>query len=584
MGRHHFRLVPVAAAAALLIVATWAIPRVAAVDALPQAAQPEVSLPISRLPVLAGYTNVEAEAVSDGGLIVGSMTRTNGQSDAFVFNVATGRLSDLTPTLQSLGCSATTATGINNAGLVVGSCLLPHDLSPGYVLDLSTDKATSLGYLPGGTGNGPSSISNSGLVAGNASNGATQAPFFYQYPTGTVTTFNGPASGDTFAADANNKGVVVGVGPSTNPRIRWSAFAFDTGSGVAHDLGLAPPNGMSGAASVNDSGEVVGYSADYTGLSTGFVLNLANDESSTIGPVAPYASSAAHAIGNTGIVAGDYHNADGTSAGFVLNPWSQSASEIVDPSSPQVASADGVNSRGLIIGNSQGYDASHPLTPFPLQGFYSTAFGATLDQNFVKAAYESFLKRPADSDGLQYWSQQLSTYRITPSGFLQMLATSPEWINAIVTTFYTNTLHRTPDSSGLAYWTAEIGSGALSVAQVAASFYASSEYRGRFTNTAAWVTDLYTELLNRTADQAGVDFWVGFDAQYGPGAVTYDFYQSPESRNTRVAALYQTLLHRVPDSGGLQYWAGRILTDGDVALAANLAASDEYFSDAQHGS
>ena len=41
------------------------------------------------------------------------------------------------------------------------------------------------------------------------------------------------------------------------------------------------------------------------------------------------------------------------------------------------------------------------------------------------------------------------------------------------------------------------------------------------------------------------------------------------------------LLGRAPDSGGLAYWASRIGTEGDLVLAANLAASPEYVDRAQ---
>ena len=58
--------------------------------------------------------------------------------------------------------------------------------------------------------------------------------------------------------------------------------------------------------------------------------------------------------------------------------------------------------------------------------------------------------------------------------------------------------------------------------------------------------------------------------------VAGSFYQSVESRRTRVAGLYGTLLDRAPESAGLEFWADRILVDGDLALAADLAASDEY--------
>jgi GH25 family lysozyme M1 (1,4-beta-N-acetylmuramidase) len=73
---------------------------------------------------------------------------------------------------------------------------------------------------------------------------------------------------------------------------------------------------------------------------------------------------------------------------------------------------------------------------------------------------------------------------------------------------------------------------------------------------------------------------VATTASAGRYPVAYDFYQSNESRHTRVAALYQALLGRAPDQGGWDYWAGVILPRGDLALAANLASSDEYYGNA----
>ena len=64
-------------------------------------------------------------------------------------------------------------------------------------------------------------------------------------------------------------------------------------------------------------------------------------------------------------------------------------------------------------------------------------------------------------------------------------------------------------------------------------------------------------------------------------SVALRFYQSEESRFTRVAGLYQALLGRAPDPDGQAYWARRILRDGDLVLAADLAASPEYFDRAQ---
>ena len=58
--------------------------------------------------------------------------------------------------------------------------------------------------------------------------------------------------------------------------------------------------------------------------------------------------------------------------------------------------------------------------------------------------------------------------------------------------------------------------------------------------------------------------------------VAFEFFQSQESRLTRVQALYAALLGRSPDPGGWSLWADIIVGSGDISLAVSLAASPEY--------
>jgi len=200
---------------------------------------------------------------------------------------------------------------------------------------------------------------------------------------------------------------------------------------------------------------------------------------------------------------------------------------------------------------------------------------------FVQASYQDFLGRAPSQYELTFQTSALSTGNVTKSGYLLSLANSPEWLNAIVTKMYTDTLGRAPDAAGLAYWTGLIRNKTFSVADVASRFYASDEYylyHAGGTPT-SWVTSLYTKLLSRSPDAAGLQYWVGLTNQkgYGRDKVAYDLYQSTESRMLRVTALYQTLLKRDPDATGLPYWTAQVLTTGDIVLAMNLADSQEYW-------
>lgn len=196
---------------------------------------------------------------------------------------------------------------------------------------------------------------------------------------------------------------------------------------------------------------------------------------------------------------------------------------------------------------------------------------------FVKAAYQDFLGRAPTAEELAAALAGLKDGSLTRASLVDSLARSAEWVSVIVKKMYTDTLGRENDAGGLGFWTRQIQSGRRSVAQVAAYFYSSNEYyQGIGGGTpSSWVTDLYRKLLGRSPDAGGLAYWSA-KAAVGREKVAYGFFQSVESRGKRVDALYQKLLGRAPDAAGRAFWVGRVLTDGDIALARDLASSDEY--------
>ena len=200
--------------------------------------------------------------------------------------------------------------------------------------------------------------------------------------------------------------------------------------------------------------------------------------------------------------------------------------------------------------------------------------------SFVRAAHEDLLDRSATASEVVQQAGYLDVGG-TRATLLGRLTTSDEWLGSIVTGFYADTLDREPDADGLAFWVGALRSGRYTVAQVAASFYASPEYYGRFGppsdgTTASWVVDLYSAMLGRAPSSEDVDYWVSQADAHGRSWVAVRLHGSLESRRDRVTALYDHLLGRAPEPDGLDYWAGRIATTGDLALARQLAASAEY--------
>jgi len=210
-----------------------------------------------------------------------------------------------------------------------------------------------------------------------------------------------------------------------------------------------------------------------------------------------------------------------------------------------------------------------------------TGTGTPPDEAFVRALFEDFLDRDPSDVELAAERAELASSR-SRAALVDSFAGSDQWIQALVDGFYRSTLGREGDVAGRAHWIGVIRAG-RTPASVAADFYASDEYHQRVGGTdAAWIADLYVELLHRTADGGGLQYWVD---QLRAGAprhrVALSFYQSLESRLTRVTGLYQALLGRSPEPGGRAHWAG-VLADGrDLRLATFLASSDEYLQRAR---
>ena len=233
-----------------------------------------------------------------------------------------------------------------------------------------------------------------------------------------------------------------------------------------------------------------------------------------------------------------------------------------------------------VTGSKAGYasaTAESAATPVIQSGTSPLAYEA-----FVKASYQDFLGRQPTADELASWSGKLSSGTVSKADYLASLSKSDEWLTAIVTKMYRDTLNRDPDPHGLADWVSWLRSGRFTVAEVASRFYSSNEYytvtAGGSTST--WVTLLYQKLLNRTPDGQGLQFWINNTNQYGRDWVTYNFYQSQETRMRRVEAIYQTLLFREPDIVGWPFWTARVLWTGDLTLAWEVANSDEYWDKA----
>jgi hypothetical protein len=178
-------------------------------------------------------------------------------------------------------------------------------------------------------------------------------------------------------------------------------------------------------------------------------------------------------------------------------------------------------------------------------------FGSPLpDAAFIQALYQNVLGRAGDSSGVQFW-QSVLTSGVSRGGVTLDFAESPENRSKTVgvagdkndaesVRLYQAALNRAPDQSGEAFWSTQLANGATP-SQVAQSFISSSEFFHTFgtLDSGDFVSALYTNVLHRPADAAGLKFWTDSLQQGSSQAnVLVSFSDSLENRMQTAAATH----------------------------------------------
>ncbi len=95
-----------------------------------------------------------------------------------------------------------------------------------------------------------------------------------------------------------------------------------------------------------------------------------------------------------------------------------------------------------------------------------------------------------------------------------------------------------------------------------------------------WLKALYSDLLQRNADQGGIDYWTG---RLGSDMSTHDvataFATSDEWLGVVIDGLYEDILGRGPDAGGRAFWISQLQAGVPAPqVVSSFFASDEYFA------
>ncbi len=197
---------------------------------------------------------------------------------------------------------------------------------------------------------------------------------------------------------------------------------------------------------------------------------------------------------------------------------------------------------------------------------------------YVEGLYRSVLNRDADMAGLTYWVSQLNG-NATRDQVVQAFLTSAEHRGLEVDAYYQTFLHRAADAAGRDYWVNQFLAGA-DEATVLQGFLTSAEFQAAHADDTAFIQELYLDLLGRSAEQAGLDYWVGLlNSGTSRASVVAAFVRSAEVAARAVDGFYAAYLHRATDPAGsywLDLWTGGVVRLTDIA--AGYLTSDEFFS------
>lgn len=197
---------------------------------------------------------------------------------------------------------------------------------------------------------------------------------------------------------------------------------------------------------------------------------------------------------------------------------------------------------------------------------------------FVRALYSDVLRRIPDAGGLAFYKGLLDN-GTTPAEVVDSIWESAEHRGVQVDSFYHSFLNRPADTEGRQFYVNSM-IGGMSEEAVVTSFVTSTEFRQLNPPPGQFVDSLYNDLLKRASDQEGLAFWINelqknFSTTADVGQI---FVNSPERHQVLVTSYYTDFLARAPDAEGLAFWQQH-LDQGfmDVQFVAEaFLSSTEY--------
>ena len=209
--------------------------------------------------------------------------------------------------------------------------------------------------------------------------------------------------------------------------------------------------------------------------------------------------------------------------------------------------------------------------------------------DFIARLYKYVLNRDSEEDGMEFWTNELYSFRRSGAEVGLQFIFSDEFINRktsdaeFVTILYKTFFGRDPEQEGFDFWTSALKDGKLDRMGVALGFVYSQEWADTCASygirsggdikptvaidpteaTYAFVERMYTTAMNRGSDKQGKEYWANELSNFNCTGefVGLAFFLSDEMTGMNlpdkefVTRLYKTFMDRDPEKEGLDYWA-----------------------------
>lgn len=417
----------------------------------------------------AGQTT-SVSGVNAAGVIVGSITDAQYVVHAFVDN------GGIFSTLNPPGSYSSSAIGVTASGEVVGNYQDAANDQYGFVY---TNGSFTKIAIAGSTDNVISYVSDTGVIVGYYVDSGDHVHGFID-ENGTITTVDVPGSTQTEILGINSAGNIYGD--------------YNDASGQHGFVGTPAPTIVLSGQTVSDLFVTTGDNLDVQagGATIGTILAGGAVETVESGGIATNTSIAG---GQLDLKAGAIADNVTFTAGGTLIVDQQSTLEglITGDGSQDIVQFNGSSSRfdvtqnsGSFVFVSQGGSQSESFTMMNVERVQFSnellAFDINGDAGQAYRMYQAAFDRTPDIAGLSFWTHQMDL-GLTLNGLAQDFINAPEFQTdygsnptpqGLVTAMYVNVLERSPDPAGLNFWVSQVEHG-MSTATLLTYFSESPE-------------------------------------------------------------------------------------------------------------